>query len=48
MYQYSTPAGQTYAHGSLFTPKSYLAAVAESKSMRPTLHSTTTHHTDLC
>ena len=37
------PAGGTYALGSLFTPRSCLAAVAESESVKQELH--TTHYT---
>ena len=37
------PAGETCALGSLFTARSYLAAVAESESMKQELH--TTHYT---
>ena len=34
------PAGETYAIGYLFTPRSYLASVAESESMKQELHTT--------
>ena len=37
------PAGETYALGSLFTPRSYLASVVESESTKQELH--TTHYT---
>ena len=37
------PAGETYALGSLFTPRSYMASVVESESVKQELH--TTHYT---
>ena len=37
------PAGETYALGSLFTPRSYLASVVDSEGMKQELH--TAHYT---
>ena len=41
----STPAGEMYTLGSLVTPRSCLAAVAESESMRLGYTYTTQHYT---